>query len=97
MLLCVHGDRADLLGTGSPGRPSEVRGLVNSPCTLCGHKATLEEEEEEEDVDLHTVPELCATGRSSSNVALRPKRPYGLLGTGAQDVHLDFHTAPEPL
>ena len=26
------------------------------------------------------------------SVALRPQRPYGLLGTGAQDVHLDFHT-----
>ena len=31
------------------------------------------------------------------NVAVRPQRPYGLLGTGrgAKDVHLDFHTAPE--
>ena len=29
------------------------------------------------------------------NVALRPQRPYGQLQTGAQDVHLDFHTAPE--
>ena len=30
------------------------------------------------------------------NVALRPQRPYGLLRTGgAQDGHLDFHTAPE--
>ena len=28
-------------------------------------------------------------------VALRSQRPYGLLVTGgAQDVHLDFHTAP---
>ena len=28
------------------------------------------------------------------SVALRPQRPYGLLGAGrgAQDVHLDFHT-----
>ena len=23
------------------------------------------------------------------------QKPYGLLGTGAQDGHLDFHTAPE--
>ena len=30
------------------------------------------------------------------NVALRPQTLYGLLGMGgAQDVHLDFHTAPE--
>ena len=31
------------------------------------------------------------------NVALRPQRPQGLLGRdgGAQDGHLDFHTAPE--
>ena len=29
------------------------------------------------------------------SVALRPQRPYELLGWGAQDVHLDFHTAPE--
>ena len=28
-------------------------------------------------------------------VALRPQRPYGLLGTGAQDVHLAFHRATE--
>ena len=26
---------------------------------------------------------------------LRPQRPYGLIGTGAQDVHLDFHTTSE--
>ena len=25
----------------------------------------------------------------------RPQRPKGLLGTGTQDVHLLFHTAPE--
>ena len=29
------------------------------------------------------------------SVALRPQRPKGLLGTGAQDGHLNFHTAPE--
>ena len=29
------------------------------------------------------------------NVALRPQKPKGSLGRGAQDVHLDFHTAPE--
>ena len=29
------------------------------------------------------------------SVALRPQKPSGLLGTGAQDGHLDFHTAPE--
>ena len=29
------------------------------------------------------------------NVALRPQKPYGSLGRGAQDGHLDFHTAPE--
>ena len=29
------------------------------------------------------------------SVALRPTKTVGLLGTGAQDVHLDFHTAPE--
>ena len=29
------------------------------------------------------------------SVALRPQKAWGLLGTGAQDVHLDFHTAPE--
>ena len=28
-------------------------------------------------------------------VASRPQRPYGLLGTGVQDGHPDFHTAPE--
>ena len=28
-------------------------------------------------------------------VVLRPQRPYGLLGAGAQNVHLDFHTASE--
>ena len=29
------------------------------------------------------------------NVALRPKKPYGSIGRGAQDDHPDFHTAPE--
>ena len=29
------------------------------------------------------------------SVALRPQKPYGSLGRGAQDGHLDFHTAPE--
>ena len=28
-------------------------------------------------------------------VAVRPRRRDDLLGTGAQDGHLDFHTAPE--
>ena len=34
---------------------------------------------------------------SEFNVALRPQRTYGLLGTrrGAQDGHLDFHTPPQ--
>ena len=29
------------------------------------------------------------------NVALRPQKPSGLLGMGAQGGHLNFHTAPE--
>ena len=29
------------------------------------------------------------------SVALRPQKPYGSLGRGAQDGRLDFHTAPE--
>ena len=29
------------------------------------------------------------------NIALRPRKPEGSLGRGAQDGHLDFHTAPE--
>ena len=29
------------------------------------------------------------------SLALRPQKPYGLLGTGAQGGHLDFRTAPE--
>ena len=33
--------------------------------------------------------------RVSFNGALCPHKPSGLLGTGAQDGHLDFHTAPE--
>ena len=35
------------------------------------------------------------TGQFKFTVALRPQRPSGLLGTGAQDGHLEFHTAPE--
>ena len=31
----------------------------------------------------------------SFSEALRPQRLYGLLRTGIQNVHLDFHTAPE--
>ena len=33
---------------------SESLPVLNSPCTLCGHKATLEEEEENVHLDLHT-------------------------------------------
>ena len=29
------------------------------------------------------------------NKSLRPRKPEGLLGRTAQDVHLDSHTAPE--
>ena len=29
------------------------------------------------------------------NKSLRPRKPEGSLGRTAQDVHLDFHTAPE--
>ena len=29
------------------------------------------------------------------SVALRPQEPWGLLGTGSQARHLDFHTAPD--
>ena len=29
------------------------------------------------------------------NNSLRPRKPEGSLGRTAQDVHLDFHTAPE--
>ena len=29
------------------------------------------------------------------SVALRPTETVGLLGTGTEDGHLDFHTAPE--
>ena len=41
--------------------------------------------------------DLSTPSTSSSPVAVRPQRPYGLLGTvrGAQDFHLDFHSAPE--
>ena len=28
------------------------------------------------------------------NISLRPRKPEGSLGRTAQDVHLDFHTAP---
>ena len=39
---------------------------------------------------------LCLTPRVFfCNVALRPQRPYGLLGNGAQDVHLDSQSAHE--
>ena len=38
-----------------------------------------------------TVTNACAW----FNVALRPQKPQGSLGRGAQDGHLDFHTAPE--
>ena len=31
------------------------------------------------------------------NKSLRPRKPEGSLGRTAQDVHLDSHTAPEPM
>ena len=39
----------------------------------------------------------CFTAKADLllNVALRPQKPSGSLGTGAQDGHLDFHTVPE--
>ena len=37
-----------------------------------------------------TVTNACAW----FSVALRPQKPQGSLGRGAQDGHLDFHTAP---
>ena len=40
-----------------------------------------------------TFTQLLSSVVSVFSVALRPQRSYGLLG--AQDVHLDFHTAPE--
>ena len=38
-----------------------------------------------------TVTNACAW----FSVALHPQKPYGSLGRGAQDGHLDFHSAPE--
>ena len=38
---------------------------------------------------------LSSAAPSQFNVTLRPQRPYGLLGTGALEGRLDFHTAPE--
>ena len=39
---------------------------------------------------------LCLSPRVFfCSATLRPRRPYGLLGNGAQDVHLDFQSARE--
>ena len=34
-------------------------------------------------------------GEARFNIALRPQKPEGSLGRGAQDGHLDFHTTHE--
>ena len=51
-------------------------------------------------IKIHTSP--CKTKqkpkkqKQTPNVASRPQRPQGFLGTGeAKDAHLDFHTPPE--
>ena len=41
------------------------------------------------------VREFASSWLMVENVALRFMVSIGLLGTGAQDGHLDFHTAPE--
>ena len=35
------------------------------------------------------------TTENQEHFALRPQKRGGLLGTGAQDAHLDFHPAPD--
>ena len=42
-----------------------------------------------------TLTQLLSSEEFEFNVALRPQRPYGPLGTGAQDFHLHSHTAPD--
>ena len=37
----------------------------------------------------------CDNAEARFNKSLRPRKPEGSLGRTAQDVHLDFHTAPE--
>ena len=79
MLLYVHRDRTDYKGLGA----------------LDGH------------FDFHTASELCLKmaliaahfNAESFSWLLKccftsTEMTVGLLGTGAQDVHLDFHTAP---
>ena len=43
--------------------------------------------------DQQQQPSYCSVTWLS--VALSPQKPVGLSGTGAEDGHLDFHTAPE--
>ena len=38
---------------------------------------------------------FCCLLSVQFSIALRPQRLYGLLETGSQDGHFDFHTAPE--
>ena len=38
---------------------------------------------------------IITNAEARFNKSLRPRKPEGLLGRTAQDVHLDSHTAPE--
>ena len=56
-----------------------------------------------DDVELHNVlgcqstyeGQTVTSAQAWFNAALRPQKPYGSLGRGAQDGHLNSHTAPE--
>ena len=106
ILLYVHRDRTGPLWTESPGRPPRFSSsdIALRPQRPYG---TIMDGEPRTSTPIFTLLLNSDTYSSSSNVwltgrktpsynyssnVLRPRRSYGLLGTGAQNVHLDFHT-----
>ena len=89
-----------LLGTGSPGRPPRLS-HSSSALTMRSSSMLLYAQRRERILGPRTATSAFTQLLNSESsqfeftVALRPQRPYGLLGTGNQDGHLDSHTVPE--
>ena len=84
-----------------PERPQGHTQLLSSEerCTWCGlHQAYMLCNHRNEAVQREREREREGRVKGWLSVALRPQKPStGLLGTGAQDGHLDLYTAPGAL
>ena len=93
-----------LFGTGSPpGRPPQLshssRALNSCFFKYCYTSTetvrTITDAEPRTSTSTFTQLLSSDTREFEFKIALRPQRAYGILGSGAHDVHLVFYTAPE--